>query len=142
MSKYLDRDGSRYGIPTYPRHLAPAGLATRYQLRRLDLRPGGQEPAAQLMWRSRAGGSRDGVRIAWLYHVHLARPVRPMTPAKERALAKALMARHTCRDCGEIHPYCLPTSLGRTCPPGTGCATTVDLAPGTGCATTTVDLAA
>ncbi|RKS09994.1 hypothetical protein DFP74_5740 [Nocardiopsis sp. Huas11] len=107
------------GIQTAP----PRGLATRYQLRALGLRPGGQEPAAQLAWpsRSRCGGARDGYRVAWLYYVHLARPVRAMTPARERALTRALLARHTCRDCGEIHPYCLPTSLGRVCPPGTGC---------------------
>ena len=117
---FHDPEGTRHGIPTYPRHLAPAGLATRYQLRNLGLRPGGQDPAAQLMWRSRAGGSRDGVRIAWLYYVHLALPVRPMTPAKERALAKAMLARHTCTGCGEIHEYCLPTGNGRMCP--TGCA--------------------
>lgn len=119
---FHDPEGTRHGIPTYPRHLAPAGLATRYQLRNLGLRPGGQDPAAQLMWRSRAGGSRDGVRIAWLYYTHLARPVRPMTPAKERALARAMLARCTCTECGLLHEYCLPTSLGRTCPPGTGCA--------------------
>ncbi|MEU0493751.1 RRQRL motif-containing zinc-binding protein [Nocardiopsis sp. NPDC006139] len=127
-SKYYDPDGSRYGIPTFPRHLAPAGLATKSQLRAQGLRPGGQEPAAQLMWRSRAGGSRGGVRIAWLYRIDAALPVRPMTPARERALARALLARHTCRSCGLVHEYCLPTSLGRTCPPGTGCATPADLA--------------
>ncbi|MDE3724755.1 hypothetical protein PWG71_25495 [Nocardiopsis sp. N85] len=128
MSRFLDRDGSRYGIPTYPRNLAPAGLATRTQLRSMGLRPGGQEPVAQLMWRSTCGGSRDGTRVAYLYRVDLALPVRPMTPAKQAALDKAMQARRTCCDCGLEHPYCLPTSLGRTCPPGVGCATTVDLA--------------
>lgn len=125
-ARFYDPGGARYGIPTYPRHLAPShlDLRTKTQLREIGLRPGGQDPAAQLMWRSQCGGSRGGVRIAWLYHTHLARPVRPMTPAKERALARALLARHTCRDCGQLHPYCLPTSLGRTCPPGTGCAAT------------------
>ena len=129
-TRFYDPTGQRFGIPTYPRGLAPAGLATRSQLRELGLRPGGQEPAAQLAWatRSRCGGAREGYRIAWLYYIHLARPVRPMTPARERALAKALLARHTCRTCGELHEYCLPTSLGRTCPPGTGCAVDVRLA--------------
>ncbi|WP_306365982.1 RRQRL motif-containing zinc-binding protein [Nocardiopsis sp. CC223A] len=121
-SKYLDRDGTRYGIPTYPRNLAPTGLATKNQLRSMGLRPGGQELAAQLMWRSRCGGSRHGVRVAYLYRLDAAKPVRPMTPAKWAALDKAMQARRTCRDCGLEHPYCLPTSLGRTCPPGTGCA--------------------
>src|SRR5699024_7268849 len=89
LTRFYDPTGQRFGIPTYPRGLAPAGLATRTQLRELGLRPGGQEPAAQLAWatRSRCGGARDGYRIAWLYYIHLARPVRPMTPAKERALA-------------------------------------------------------
>ncbi|MFL1381527.1 RRQRL motif-containing zinc-binding protein [Nocardiopsis protaetiae] len=127
-SRFLDRDGSRYGIPTYPRNLAPPGLATRSQLRSMGLRPGGQELAAQLMWRSTCGGSRDGVRVAYLYRIDIAKPVRPMTPAKWAALGKAMAARRTCRACGLEHPYCLPTSLGRTCPPGTGCAVTVDLA--------------
>lgn len=129
-SRFYDPEGARYGIPTYPRHLAPAGLATRSQLRDLGLRPGGQDPVAQLAWasRSRCGGARDGYRIAWLYYTHLARPVRPMTPAKERALARAYLARCTCTECGLLHEYCLPTSLGRTCPPGTGCATGVEMA--------------
>ena len=129
-SRFWDPTGEKYGIPTYPRHLAPVGLATRSQLRTLGLRPGGQEPAAQLAWRtrSRCGGARDGYRVAWLYYVHLARPVRPMTPAKERALARAYLARCTCTECGLLHEYCLPTSLGRVCPPGTGCATGADLA--------------
>lgn len=123
-ARFYDPDGSRFGIPTYPRNLAPAGLATRSQLRALGLRPGGQQPVAQLAWasRSRCGGAREGYRVAWLYYTHLALPVRPMTPAKERALARAYIARCTCRDCGTLHPYCLPTSLGRTCPPGTRCA--------------------
>ncbi|MEV2276184.1 RRQRL motif-containing zinc-binding protein [Nocardiopsis sp. NPDC049922] len=127
-ARFYDPDGTRYGLPTYPKNLAPAGLATRTQLRALDLRPGGQEPVAQLMWASGCGGSRDGVRVAYLYWVHLARPVRPMTPARERALARAYLARCTCRDCGEVHDFCLPTSLGRTCPPGLGCAAHTHLA--------------
>src|SRR5690625_4858564 len=123
MTRFYDPFGQRFGIPTYPKNLAPShlDLRTRSQLRELGLRPGGQEPVAQIAWASRSGGSRDGVRVAYLYHTHLARPVRPMTPARERALARAHLARHTCRDCGELHPYCLPTSLGGTCPPGTGC---------------------
>ena len=129
-SRFFDPEGARWGIPTYPRNLAPRGLATRYQLRAMGLRPGRQEPVAQLAWasRSRCGGSRGDHRVAWLYYVHLARPVRPMTPAREKALARAYLARCTCTDCGELHPYCLPTSLGRTCPPGTGCAVDVRLA--------------
>lgn len=48
--------------PTYPWRLAPDGYATRTQLRAMGLRPGGQEIAAQLMWRSRL--ARGGVRAA------------------------------------------------------------------------------
>lgn len=47
-----DPTGARYGIPTYPWRLAPAGYATRRQLRARGLRPGGQPVAAQLMRRS------------------------------------------------------------------------------------------
>ena len=117
---FYDPTGIRYGVPTWPWGMAPAGLATRTQLRERGLRPGGQEPAGQIRWRTRSGR----VRIAHLYYVHLALPVRPMTPARERALARAMLARHTCRTCNELHPHCLPTSLGGTCPPGTGCAIT------------------
>lgn len=125
-ARFYGPTGARFGLPTYPRDLAPStlDLRTKTQLRELGLRPGGQEPVAQIAWRSRCGGSRDGVRFAFLYFTHLALPVRPMTPARERALSRAMLARHTCADCGEIHPYCLPASRGRTCPPGTGCATT------------------
>ncbi|MFE6305196.1 RRQRL motif-containing zinc-binding protein [Nocardiopsis sp. NPDC057823] len=121
--RFWDPEGTAHGIPTYPRNLAPSGLATKNQLRSMGLRPGGHDPVAQLMWASRCGGSRHGVRIAYLYRLDAAKPVRPMTPAKRAALDKAMAARRTCRDCGLEHPYCLPTSLGRTCPPGTGCAT-------------------
>ncbi|WP_053619088.1 RRQRL motif-containing zinc-binding protein [Nocardiopsis sp. NRRL B-16309] len=125
---FFDPEGKRHGLPTYPRNLAPRGLMTRAQLLDLGLGLGGQHPVAQLMWRSRCGGSKDGVRNAWLYYVHLAAPKQPLTPAKERSLARAYIARCTCRECGEIHPYCLPTSIGRVCPPGTGCAADVRLA--------------
>lgn len=117
-----DPTGETHGIPTWPRGWAPEGLATRRQLRELGLRPGGQEPAAQIMWRSRRAGSRDGYRVAYLYWVHLALPVRPMTSARWRAVARALVARCTCTDCGLLHEYCLPVSNGRVCPPGTGCS--------------------
>lgn len=125
-TRFYDPTGARFGLPTYPRHLVPSDLdlRTKTQLRALGLRPGGQEPVAQIAWASHCGGSRNGIRVAYLYFTHLARPVRAMTPARERALARAMLARHTCADCELVHPYCLPTSNGRTCPPGTGCATT------------------
>ncbi len=129
-TRFYDPTGRCFGLPTYPRHLVPShlDLRTKTQLRALGLRPGGQDPVAQIAWRSRCGGSRDGVRVAYLYFTHLARPVRPMTAAREAALARAMLARHTCRTCDEVHPYCLSTSRGRTCPPGTGCSITIPAA--------------
>ncbi|MFF2809353.1 RRQRL motif-containing zinc-binding protein [Streptomyces sp. NPDC058000] len=113
-TRFWDPDGARYGIPTYPYQLAPDGLATRRQLRARGLRPGGQPVAAQILWRSRR--TRSGVRVAYLYRLDLARPVRPMTPAKWAALERALAARRRCPCCRRDAGYTLPTSLG-TCLP-------------------------
>lgn len=112
--RFHDPTGTRYGLPTYPWNLAPDGLATRRQLRAMGLRPGGQDVAAQIMWRSRR--SRTGVRTAYLYRIDAAKPVRPMTEAKRAALARANAARRTCPSCGQDAGYTLPTSLG-TCLP-------------------------
>ncbi|MFC9240896.1 RRQRL motif-containing zinc-binding protein [Streptomyces decoyicus] len=109
-SRFWDPDGTTYGVPTYPWRLAPDGLATRAQLRARGLRPGGQEIAAQILWRSRR--PRPGVRAAYLYRIDLAKPVRPMTPARWEALAKANAARRTCPGCGLDRGYTIPTSLG------------------------------
>ncbi|MFI1498208.1 RRQRL motif-containing zinc-binding protein [Streptomyces platensis] len=108
--RFWDPDGSRYGIPTYPYRLAPDGLATRRQLRAQQLRPGGQNVAAQVLWRSRR--PRPGIRVAYLYRLDLAKPVRPMTSAKWEALAKANAARRLCPACGLDRGYTIPTSLG------------------------------
>ncbi|GAA3759627.1 hypothetical protein HDA32_004730 [Spinactinospora alkalitolerans] len=116
VAAFLDPDGERHGIPTYPwgwARVFDPDLATRKQLAALGLRPGGQEPAAQLMWRSRRGTA--GVRTAALYRLSLAKPKRPMTAARARALAAALRARRTCSTCRLTFVYCLPTSLGQ-CP--------------------------
>ncbi|WP_030411920.1 RRQRL motif-containing zinc-binding protein [Streptomyces sp. NRRL S-1448] len=110
--RFWDPDGTKYGIPTYPWRLAPDGLATRAQLRARGLRPGGQEIAAQILWRSRR--THGGIRAAYLYRIDQAKPVRPMTPAKRTALAKANAARRTCPACGRDAGYTIPTSLG-TC---------------------------
>jgi hypothetical protein len=114
VSRFHDPTGARYGIPTYPYRLAPDGLATRRQLRVRGLRPGGQPVAAQLMWRSRLARSNGGVRVAYLYRLGLAEPVRPMTPARRAALAAALTARRICPSCGRDAGYVIPASLG-TC---------------------------
>lgn len=99
-------------IPVYRWRLAPDGLATRRQLRSMGLRPGGQDVAAELQRPRR----RRGPLVAYLYHVEAAKPVRPMTPAKWAALAKANAARRTCPTCRQDAGYVIPTSLG-TCVP-------------------------
>ncbi|MEU9414879.1 RRQRL motif-containing zinc-binding protein [Streptomyces sp. NPDC048272] len=100
------------GIPVYPWRLAPDGLATRRQLRAAGLRPGGQDVVAQL---ERPRYRREPL-TAYLYRVDLAKPVRPMTPAKAVALGKANAARHTCPECGTDAGYVIPTSLGMCVP--------------------------
>jgi hypothetical protein len=103
--EFYDPDGTRYGIPTYPWRLAPDGLLTVRQLRALGLRPGGQQPVAQILW-------RKGKRVAYLYLTSLALPKRTATPAQLAALAAALRARRTCPACGTEQPYCIPRSRG------------------------------
>ncbi|MDJ0346266.1 RRQRL motif-containing zinc-binding protein [Streptomyces sp. PH10-H1] len=102
-------------VRTLPRHVwrcAPDGLATRRQLRALGLRPGGQGVQAEV-FRPRY---RRGPLVAYLYRVDLAKPVRPMTPAKYAALAKAMQARRTCPVCRTDAGYCIPASLGMCVP--------------------------
>ncbi|MFI6587478.1 RRQRL motif-containing zinc-binding protein [Embleya sp. NPDC050493] len=91
--------------PIYAYHHAPPHLKTRRQLRKRGLRPGGQEPVAELRW-------YGGLRVAYLYDVHLALPVRPMTPRRERALAEAMRARRTCRACAQDTGKCIPRRYG------------------------------
>lgn len=101
-----DPTGIRHsGMPTYPYRYAPNGLATRRQLRALGLRPGGQDIAGQILW-------RRGRRIAYLYRIDRALPVRPMTPGRARALDRAMLARRTCPDCGQDAGYVIPPSIG------------------------------
>jgi hypothetical protein len=99
-------------LPVFRWRLAPDGYATRRQLRSRGLRPGGQDVAAQLERPRR----RRGPLVAHLYRVDLAKPVRPMTPAKRAALAKANTARRWCPECGRDAGYVIPASLG-TCVP-------------------------
>ncbi|GAA5615819.1 hypothetical protein CP981_11195 [Streptomyces platensis] len=109
-ARFWDPDGTKFGVPTYPWRLAPDGLATRAQLRARGLRPGGQEIAAQILWRSRRAGG--GIRAAYLYSIDLAKPVRPMTSAKWAALAKANAARRLCPSCRRDRGYTISTCLG------------------------------
>jgi len=69
--EFYDPDGERYGLPTYPYHSAPAGLLTIRQLRAKGLRPGGQEVAAQILWRHRRHR-----RVAYLYREDCGKPKR------------------------------------------------------------------
>lgn len=110
---FYDPTGDRYGLPTYPFKMAPTGLFTTRQLRDRGLRPGGQPVAAQLMW-------RQGKRVAYLYHLTLAKPKRTATPAQQAALGKALLARRTCRTCEQVRPYYIPRRTGACldCAPG------------------------
>jgi hypothetical protein len=106
--KCFDPNGAQHGIPTWPWQCAPDGLATRRQLRARGLRPGGQPIAGQIL-RPRY---RRGPLVAYLYRLDKALPVRPMTPAKRRALACAMQARRTCPQCRMDAGYVIPSSLG------------------------------
>jgi hypothetical protein len=103
--EFYDPTGTRYGIPTYPYHWAPAGLLTRRQLRAAGLRPAGQPIAAQILW-------RRGRRVAYLYRADLAQPKRTATPAQRTAIAAALRARRICPTCGSEKPYYIPRRTG------------------------------
>lgn len=83
--------GTVDGLPLLTWGRAPRGkLATRRQLRALGLRPGGADPVAVLFVRHRASGRRN---FASLYLIESAKPVRPMTPARQSALDKANRVR-------------------------------------------------
>ncbi|MFF2805764.1 RRQRL motif-containing zinc-binding protein [Streptomyces sp. NPDC058000] len=95
-------------LPVFRWRLAPDGYATRRQLRACGLRPGGQQVVAQLERPRR----RRPPLVAYLYRVDLAKPVRPMTPARWAALAKANAARRICPTCRTDAGYCIPRSIG------------------------------
>lgn len=107
--RFFDPDGTRYGLPTYPRRCAPEGLATRRQLAAAGLRPGGSPVVAQLMWPR----PRGQVGVAYLYDLGAAVPKRAPTPGNRRAVAAMLTARSTCSTCHVVYEYCLPA--GRVC---------------------------
>ncbi|MFD0415838.1 RRQRL motif-containing zinc-binding protein [Streptomyces sp. NPDC127108] len=95
-------------LPVFRWRSAPDGYATVRQLRALGLRPGGQDVAAQLERPRR----RRGPLVAYLYRIDRAKPVRPMTPARWAALAKANRARRICPACGCDAGYVIPAALG------------------------------
>lgn len=103
-------------LPVYGWKQAPPGMATRAQLRKLGLRPNGQDVAAEIRWRSRKARGRGGWRTAWLYPIAGAAPVKPMTEGRHRALAAAMRARRTCPACRRDAGYVIPTSLGACVP--------------------------
>ena len=107
-ARYIDPDGDRYGIPTLCWGLSPPGLATRRQLTALNLRPGGHDPVAQIMWRGRRSD-----RVALLYAIATAKPKRVATARQLAALDKANAARRTCPECGQIKDYVIPLRFGR-----------------------------
>ncbi|MFJ4559054.1 RRQRL motif-containing zinc-binding protein [Streptomyces massasporeus] len=100
-------------LPVYRWRLAPDGYATRRQLRARNLRPGGQDVAAQLERPRRRG--RPPL-VAYLYRIALAKPVGPMTPARWAALAKANTARRICPTCRADAGYVIPPTLGMCTP--------------------------
>jgi hypothetical protein len=114
-TEFYDPAGQRHGLPTFPFHYAPEGLATRRQLRAAGLRPNGQPVFAQILWRH-----RKQVRSAYLYRLDMAAPKRAATPAQLQAVAKALLARRVCAHCGITRTYYIPRSTGACldCEPG------------------------
>ncbi|OSC53617.1 hypothetical protein B5181_37730 [Streptomyces sp. 4F] len=97
------------GLPEYDWGTAPVDqLATRRQLRAAGLRPGGHDPVAILRCKACATRDRTCTRPAYLYRVDLAKPVRPMTLAREAALDAAMAARSTCPVCRRRYHYVLP----------------------------------
>lgn len=105
MTDFYDPEGKRFGLPTFPYGRAPLGLFTARQLRARELRPGGQDIAAQILW-------RRGKRVAYLYRAELAKPKRTATAAQLAAIARALTARRTCPECGQVREYYIPRRQG------------------------------
>lgn len=98
------------GLPNCFWNGAPAGLATRRQLRQRGLAAGGH-PAVAVV-RRRPGGYLH----AYLYRLDLAVTKRVATEAVLVALAAAMTARRTCRSCGLDTGCCIPRSLGQCWP--------------------------
>ncbi|MET9901910.1 RRQRL motif-containing zinc-binding protein [Streptomyces sp. NPDC006446] len=106
FAKCFGPNGARHGIPTFPWRCAPDGYATLRQVRACA--PAVSRSPRRVL-RPRY---RRGPLVAYLYRIDHAKPVRPMTPAKRAALAKANTARRTCPQCRTDAGYVIPTSLG------------------------------
>ncbi len=109
---FYDPEAERHPLPTYPYHWAPRGLMTRRQLRASGLRPGGQQPVAQILWKHPTATGRTQRRVAFLYDTGNAKPKSEATPAQQAAISKALQARKTCPSCQQVKDYCIPLSRG------------------------------
>ncbi|MEU1789149.1 RRQRL motif-containing zinc-binding protein [Streptomyces sparsogenes] len=107
-------------LPEYDRSAVPEGLATRRQLRALNLSPGGHGPVAVLRCKAcsyRPDQACSHPTRAWLYSVELARPKRTPTLAQELALDRAMAARQTCPRCCRRYYFCLPLRTQGVCDP-------------------------
>ncbi|WP_052281255.1 RRQRL motif-containing zinc-binding protein [Nocardia vulneris] len=89
MSGFLDPDGARHGLPTWPWGLAPQHLRTRRQLAADGRRPGGESEGQVLRAR---GGSRGPLK-AYLYDADSAVPKRVPSDAQLEALRLARWTR-------------------------------------------------
>ena len=107
LAQFYDPDGERYGLPTYPYHWAPDGLLTIRQLRAKGLRPGGQDIAAQILWRHRKQRASPTSTAKTSPNPNGAPPSNQLA-----AIGKALRARRICPTCGSEKPYCIPRSRG------------------------------
>jgi hypothetical protein len=89
-------------------------LATRRQLRAMNLSSGGHDPVAVLLFQHRRPArARD---FAWLYRIDLAAPKRTPTTAQLRAVRAALIARRTCAGpCQQVQTRCV-SRTSRMCP--------------------------
>ncbi|WP_216916355.1 hypothetical protein [Nocardia noduli] len=89
MSRFLDPEGKRFGIPTWPWRLAPQHLRTRRQLANDGRRPASEREGQVLRAR---GGDRGPLR-AYLYDAESAVPKREPTEAQLEALRLARWQR-------------------------------------------------
>ncbi len=74
-------EAGHHPLLTYRYRWVPKGLMTRRQLRASGLRPGGQPPVAQILWKYRNTSGRTQRRVAFLYDTGKAKPNRQATPA-------------------------------------------------------------
>jgi hypothetical protein len=110
-----DPDGRYHGLPSYPWGGAPEGLATYRQLAALGLRPGGQNPVAQILRPRRGRRSRQGPLVGYLYSVDSAKPKRRVTEAMRRAALVAAASKRWCGSCQRDPGYIPPARTGRRC---------------------------